>query len=483
MRSLHQSHSLRRVSHPLRLTSRAFAFVLVAALSACITRPVDDTGAEGQLALTGDVLAFTNVSVIPMDTERVLTGQTVIVNNGRIVAMSSTLRPPAGARVVDGSGRYLVPGIAEMHAHIPPPNAGAELIERTLFLYVAAGVTTIRGMLGNPGHLELRERAARDEILSPRIYTSGPSLNGNSAPTPEVATRMVEAQHAAGYDLLKLHPGLSREVYDAIVATAQRVGIPYAGHVSGNVGLDRTLQARQASIDHLDSYVEALAGQGGGFDPVAAGFFGFGLLDQVEESRIPQLARATREAGVWNAPTQTLIEHLFNTVDPNVMAQWPEMRYMPPATVANWVRQKQTIQQQANFTRERADRYIAVRRRLIRELHSAGAGIILASDAPQWWNVPGFSAHRELGMMVDAGLTPWQALETGTRNAAAYFGPVEWGVIAPGRVADMILLDANPLTDIENISRIAGVVVRGRWLPQGEIRERLDRIAAEVAGQ
>jgi hypothetical protein len=469
------------------LTRRASRLIPLALLAvACATpesTPLPTPGAEtAPAAASGEVIAFTNVNVIPMDRERVLTGQTVVVRGGRIEAISAGGAAPAGARVVDGNGRYLIPGLAEMHAHIPSPQAGAAVIDRTLYLYVAGGVTTIRGMLGNPAHLELRDRASRNEIVSPRIFTSGPSVNGNSAPEPAVVTRMVEEQSAAGYDLIKLHPGLSRPVFDAMVAAAERSGMPFAGHVSGPVGLDRTLQVRQASIDHLDGYVEALAGFGGGWDPQESGFFGFNLIDRVDESRIPALARATRDAGVWNAPTQTLIEHLFNDVDPEEMARWPEMRYMPPATVANWVQQKRNIQQQPAFTRAGADRYIEVRRRLIRELQQAGAGLILASDAPQWWNVPGFSAHHELRMMVEAGLTPYQALESGTRNAARYFGTEEWGVIAPGRAADMVLLEANPLTDIRNVSRIAGVMVRGRWMPQSEIQTGLDRIAAEVGG-
>jgi imidazolonepropionase-like amidohydrolase len=463
---------------------RRLCSCLLVAICACSAPQLEPAQAGTQLggapAMDGGVVAFVNVNVVPMDRERVLSGQTVIIRDGRIAEMGAGLQPPAGATVVDGGGRYLMPGLSEMHAHIPPPQAGEAVIDRTLFLYVAGGVTTIRGMLGNPGHLELRERSARNEIVAPRIYTSGPSLNGNSAPTPEVAVRMVEEQAAAGYDLLKLHPGLSREVFDAIVVAANRVDIPFAGHVSAAVGLDRTLEARQASIDHLDAYVEALAGRGGGFDPQEAGFFGFGLIDDVDASRIPQLAAATRAAGVWNAPTQTLIEHLFNAVDPEEMARWPEMRYMPPATVANWVERKRDIQRQPAFTRERADRYIDVRRRLIRELHAAGAGLILASDAPQWWNVPGFSAHHELRMMVDAGLTPYQALETGTRAAAIYSGTDEWGTIATGKSADLVLLEANPLADIRNVSRVAGVVLRGRWMPQSEIQSRLDEIARSV---
>jgi imidazolonepropionase-like amidohydrolase len=466
---------------PLYWLLRGLPLVVLAGACAAPAAAPPSTSpvAEGSGTANG-VIAFTNVAVIPMDRERVLTGQTVVIRDGRIESIAAGGSAPAGATVIEGNGRFLIPGLAEMHAHIPPPQAGDEVIDRTLFLYVAGGVTTIRGMLGNPSHLELRGRAARNEIVAPRIFTSGPSLNGNSAPEPGVAVRMVEEQEAAGYDLIKLHPGLSRPVFDAIVSTSQRVEIPFAGHVSAAVGLDRTFEARQTSIDHLDAYVEALAGHAGGFDPQEAGFFGFGLIDRVDESRIPHLARATREGGVWNAPTQTLIEHLFNEVDPEVMAAWPEMRYVPAATVANWVQQKRNIQQQPTFTRARADRYIEVRRRLIRELHAAGAGLILASDAPQWWNVPGFSVHRELGMMVAAGLTPYQALETGTRNAAVYFGTEDWGTIAPGKVADLVLLDANPLVDIGNVSRIAGVMLRGRWMPQSEIQERLDRIAATL---
>lgn len=428
------------------------------------------------------VVAFVNVTVIPMDRERVLRGQTVIVRDGRIAALGPTgeVAVPDGATVVPGAGRYLVPGIAEMHAHIPPARQGREAVEQTLFLYVANGVTTVRGMLGEPSHLELRGRAERGEIISPRIYTSGPSLNGNSAPDPAAARRLVGQQVEAGYDLLKLHPGLSREVYDAMVEAARAAGIPYAGHVSAGVGLDRTLEARQASIDHLDSYVEALAGHGGGYDPAAAGFFGFGMIDEVDRSRIAELARATAEAGVWNAPTLSLIEHLYDAHDPEEMARRPEMRYVPEAMVRSWVRRKETMQSAPGFSRERAERYIAVRRELLRALQEAGAGILLSSDAPQWWNVPGFSLHHEMRMLVDAGLTPYQVLESGTRNPARYFGTDEWGVIREGAVADLILLDADPLADIGNMSRIAGVVVRGRWLSGEEIRKGLDKIADTV---
>jgi imidazolonepropionase-like amidohydrolase len=204
------------------------------------------------------------------------------------------------------------------------------------------------------------------------------------------------------------------------------------------------------------------------------------MIDDVDRALIPSLARATAAAGVWNAPTLSLIEHLYDAYDPEEMARRPEMRYVPEATVRSWVRRKEATQVAPGFTRERADRYIEVRREILRELQANGAGIIMSSDAPQWWNVPGFSLHHEMRMMVDAGLTPYQVLEAGTRNPARYFGTDEWGVVREGAVADLILLDADPLADIGNMSRIAGVLLRGRWLSGEEIRRGLDETAEAV---
>jgi imidazolonepropionase-like amidohydrolase len=430
------------------------------------------------------VTAFRGVTVIPMDSERRLTDRTVIVSGGRIqsIGPSASTPIPGGANVVEAAGKFLIPGLNEMHAHIPTSGVGSPDVERTLFLYLAGGVTTIRGMLGHPTHLELRDRAARDEILSPRILTSGPSFSGGSAGSPEAAEAMVRAQKEAGYDFLKLHPGLSRPVFDAIAAEADRVEIPFAGHVSAEVGLERALEAGYASVDHLDGYVEALAGHGGGFGGVNVGFFGYGVVDRADASRIADLARATREAGVWNVPTQSLMESLASPESPEEMARRPEMRYMPRQTVAQWVERKRDFQESGDYSPERAARYLDLRRGLIRALHEAGAGLVLGSDAPQWWNVPGFSARREVEYMVVAGLTPFEALEMATRSPAVYFAAEEErGTVAEGKTADLVLLDADPLDDIANLWRQAGVMVRGRWLPQAEIDRRLEAIAAGLA--
>jgi imidazolonepropionase-like amidohydrolase len=439
------------------------------------------------LASQDNPVAFTDVTVIPMDRERTIENQTVVVRSGRIAVLGPTASTPvpAGAIRVDGRGKYLIPGLAEMHAHIPTPQVEAQFggdgrfAESVLKLYVANGVTTIRGMLGHPSHLAMRERVRAGTLLGPTIYTSGPSFNGNSAPDPATARRMVLEQKAAGYDFLKIHPGLSRETFDMLARVADSVGIRFAGHVPAGVGLERALEARYASIDHVDGFVEYLSGwQPGGGTP--AGFFGFSITDQADESKLPTIARRTRGAGVWIVPTQALMDGFVSAEDAATMGRRPEMRYLPKSLVAQWVQAKSNAQAQPTYDAERARRFIALRGRIIKALHDAGVSFALGSDAPQVMNVPGVSVHRELAVLVAAGLTPYQALETGTRNVAAYFGTLDQsGTVATGRVADLVLLDANPLTDIANSTRIAGVMARGKWLPRAELDAMLNGIAAD----
>lgn len=428
-------------------------------------------------------MAFVDVTVIPMDRERLLPNHTVVVQGQRILSLGPVGKVPVpeGARRIEGRGKFLLPGLAEMHAHIPGGQAPDSIVERTLFLYVAGGVTTIRGMLGHPRHLELRTRAARNEMISPTIYTSGPSFNGNSVPTPETARTKVAEQKAAGYDFLKIHPGIARNVFDTLAAAAQRAGIRLAGHVPLAVGLERALAVPYASIDHLDGYVEAMVSADAPVQPTESQFFGLNLGEHLDESRMPRLVKATRDAGVWNVPTQTLMENLAGDVSVAVLARRPEMRYVPQTTAAQWAEEKNSILKETGASRESARRTMEIRRKLIKALHEGGAGLLLGSDAPQIYNVPGFSIHRELETIVAAGLTPYQALETGTRNVALFFGNLaEAGTIEAGKRADLVLLEGNPLNDIRNTIRRAGVMVRGRWLSAADIQSRLATLAKAV---
>jgi hypothetical protein len=427
--------------------------------------------------------AFVNVNVIPMDQERVLFRPTVLVRGDRIVAIGAAreVSVPAGAVTIDGTGKYLIPGLAEMHAHIPPGAQVADsTIERVLALFALTGVTTVRGMLGDPRHLGFRERAARNQILSPTIYTTGgPSFSGQSVPTVEAAMKMVSDQKGAGYDLLKIHPGIRREVFESLAVVAKREGIRFAGHVPLDLGVDRAIELGYWTVDHLDGMVEGLVPHQGPFTSEEAGFFGIRLVNRVDDSRIADLAGRLKAANVAVVPTETLMQHVFSEVPTAQMAAWPEMKYMPKSVVDGWVRTTEGWRADTAVTPAMRTRYRALRRALIKGLHQAGVTFLLGSDAPQVWNVPGFSVRRELALLVDAGLSPYQALESGTRNVAEHFGTLDrTGTVEVGKQADLILLDQNPLADITAVGRQAGVMVRGRWLPRDEIARRLAAMGA-----
>jgi len=408
-------------------------------------------------------VVFVDVNVIPMNRDGVLEHQTVIVRGDRIAEMglAAQLRPPAGATTIDGRGKYLMPGMTEMHGHLPNPTAGAELTENVLFLYVANGVTTVRGMLGNLAHLELKARIARGELLGPRLWVAGPALSGNAAPTPEAGRRLVEEQQAAGFDHLKIQEGLSRETYDTIVATAKRLGMRFAGHVPDAVGLYHVLESGQASIEHLDNYVETVGGP-----------------DSAADTQIARVVAATCAAHAWTVPTLALWETFLGTDDSAALAARAELRYVPQAWRASWAEQLAQMRKTAPPNDQRLAT-LALRRRILTALQTAGCPIALGTDSPQLYSVPGFSILREMRSLTAAGLSPQQILDEATRQPARYFGAEqEFGTVAPGKRADLVLLDASPLADLTNIERRAGVMVNGRWLPEADIRARLERIAA-----
>jgi len=301
----------------------------VIALFATILGVASPASAEGIL--------MRDVALVDVETGQVRAKADILVRGERIAAIgASGSVPSGGTRVVEGRGRFVIPGLSEMHAHVPPPAEQRALGEDYLRLYVANGVTTIRGMLGAAWHLQLREDIAQGRVLGPRFFAGAPSLNGNSAPDPATAQRLVREYQAAGFDFLKLHPGLKRDVFDAIVATAREVGIAFAGHVSEDVGIEHALAARQSTVDHLDGYLDALA-DAECRKSRGSGFFGIGRVDCMDEQRIAPLVRLTKEAGTWNVATQSLLDKFAEPpASEEALRARPEMKYMAPQTAANW---------------------------------------------------------------------------------------------------------------------------------------------------
>ncbi len=324
-------------------------------------------------------------------------------------------------------------------------------------------------MLGHPSHLKLRDELASQRMLGPRLTTSGPALGGRSVAGSADAEQQVRSQFAEGYDFIKIQQGLTSAEYGAIVATATELGIPFAGHVPAAVGVEAVLAAGQATIDHLDGYLAAIlpanadasGGYGGFLDVMLA-------TDMSDASRVEMLARQTAAAGTWNVPTQALFEHRVGPLSATELTARAEMRYMPAATITAWIEAKERQVSERGFDTDIAARAIALRRQLIRALHDAGARLLLGSDAPQVFNVPGFSVHHELQLLSQAGLTPYEALATATTAAAEFLG-TNTGTVAPGRDADLLMLDASPLEDISNSRRIHGVMLQGTWFSAREL--------------
>jgi imidazolonepropionase-like amidohydrolase len=434
--------------------------------------------AQQPFSAEGREIVFKDVTVLPMDSEKTIENQTVVVRDGTIQSIgdSKAVKYLKDAIIVDGKGKFLMPGLAEMHAHVPPVDDLAPMKE-VLMLFATNGITTIRGMLGHPKHLELRAKIRSGEITGPNFYTTGPSFNGMSVTSPEEGAKMVRKQKEAGYDFLKLHPGLSRPKFDSIASAADAAGIPFAGHVSFGVGVWRAAEAGYSSIDHLDGFVEGLVPGIEQMVEQQAGLFGMFVADKADESRIPKLMQTLKANSVWVVPTQSLAERWFHPdYEPDDFKNDPDAIYMTPQVVEQWITAKKNLMQNPAYDPEKIKNFIALRRRLIKACQDNGVGLLLGCDAPQVFNVPGFSTHNELEYLVRSGLTPYQALKTGTVNVARYLGVGNGGVIRKGAVSDLILLNGNPLKDIKQTRNIDGVMIGNTWMPKAYIDAELKKL-------
>ncbi len=423
-------------------------------------------------------VAFVHVSVVPMDAPRVLPDQTVLVKGSRIVAVgpAGTIAVPPGAKTIDGTGKFLMPGLADMHAHVNDRAA--------LGMLIANGVTTVRNMWGTRITLDWRAQIEQGALLGPTIHTAGPIIDGvppiwdgsTAVKDAAEATAAVRAQKASGYDFVKVYSDLTMDAYDAIVDEAAKLGLPVAGHVPDRVGLDHVLAKRQRSIEHLEGYFQFSQRD----DSPIKGKLDMPsirrAIDYLDETKLAALVQKTRAAGTWNCPTMVSRAKYVSPAEGKVELARPEMRFMLPGVRAMWDPANDPLYRERteeDYARRKRD--YARRAKLVKELHDAGAHLVLGTDFPTPFVVPGFAIHEELALFVAAGLTPYDAIRAGTADAAEYLRDA-FGVVAPGRRADLILVDANPLDDVKNVARRAGVMARGVWRPESELRAILEEL-------
>jgi imidazolonepropionase-like amidohydrolase len=395
---------------------------LLATLSGSCAGSLAEPGPPDPPASPASVpLLIRNVQLVPMTGEPVLPARSVLIRNGTVEAIGgSELASPAGAVVIEGRGRHLLPGLIDMHVHLNPAD---------LPRYPQNGITTVRNMWGWPGLIPLMARVESGELGGPRIISASQGLDDEPVQwpatvvvaTPAAAAQAVRAQRDMGWRYLKVYTRLRRDTYAAIMAEAAAAGMIPIGHVPLAVPVQEAIGLGQRTIEHLTGYDRAVSRSGNS---------GTGGWIDADPSRYPGLATLTAGAGVWNCPTLAIYSELSKQSPPSLRA---------------------TILEQ--------------RRRFVQELLRAGAPLLAGSDAGIDVVAPGTSLHDELDELVAAGLTRYQALRAATSEAGRFLEIPGLGTIAPGAPADLLLVEGNPLADLGRLRRFEGLVQRGAWTP------------------
>lgn len=445
-------------------------------------------------------LVLKNVTVIDATGAPPQKNVSVAIAGGRIAAIQKKISTRKGDRVIDAKGKYLIPGLWDMHIHLGPPDIFFPLL-------IANGITGVRDMFSGIPMPTINAWRARPDV--PRIvapgFIDGPPMLSTGPPrpgaiavaTPDQARFAVRALAASGVDFLKVYSSVPRDAYFALAAEARAIGIPFAGHSPEEVSPLEASEAGQRSEEHL---IDVLLACSTREDDLRKERVSMMLSDRITgEERMRQLAfpsldddysdekaqklfAAFVKNGTWQTPTLVLLEGFARASDDDFVND-PRRKYLLKPWSEAWDPRKTFFLRDlpaegwtALNTRIRTllERY----EKLVGEMHTAGVELLAGTDANGWNPVlPGFGLHEELALLVKSGLTPLEALQTATRNASRYFGLTDFGTIELNQSADLVLLDADPLEDIHNTSKIRAVFLRGRYYTRADLDEMLTRAA------
>ena len=444
-------------------------------------------------------IAITHVTVINPGTSSVEADRTVVITSDRITSVSDAakVQPPKDARVIDATGQYLIPGLWDMHVHSVFGDwfpGGRDII---LPLFIANGVTGVRDMGGEVSVLMAwRKEIASGKLIGPRMVISGPMLDGylpngklrfpSSIPvkTPADAIAAVDSLKKQGVDFIKVQSEISHDAYLAAAAEAHKQGLPIVGHVPDKVRLREVVDAGQTSVEHLMGIFEGCSTEEDKF------IQGKGnlklLLSTQDEQRCDALIKLLTQHQTWQVPTLAWQRggEFLDQPDPK---RAPLDKYVP----AYWrdvTWRRFTDEMMPDLLKDplalRRD-YFARNLQIVAAMHRAGVPFMAGTDtAPGVYIMPGFSLHDELANFVEAGFTPMESLQTATSNPAKFLGTqASQGSVESGKVADLVLLKANPLTDIRNIQKISAVVAHGRLLDRAALDQMLKQVEAAAKRQ
>src|SRR3984893_8830518 len=442
-----------------------------------------------------EILIFTNVNVVSVRDGTISRDMTVVIKKGEISAVAKVGMVDQGRaiQIINANEKYMVPGLWDMHVHSAFVSPAWD--EKVIYpLYIANGITAVRDMGGDPDVLETRrKRIESGELLGPRMILGGPFLAGGKSDrqtiavnTPEDARQAVDAVKKQGLDFVKILSNVPRDSYFAIADESSKQNIPFVGHIPYSVSVREAAMAGQRSIEHLTGVLlacssgedelraqelAALAKR----DYAAYETLGPQVMATYDNAKAGALFRQLEQGQTWQVPTLVWTEANSRIDDPDLQSD-PRLKYVPASVRAEWdpakLREK-TSPEELEALKTEAARAVE----LVRTMHSAGVYFMAGSDGPDPCVFPGFSLHDELDWLVKSGSTPLQALQSATLNPALFLGRIDkYGLVEPEHVADLVLLDANPLDDIRNAGKIFGVVANGKYYSRKDLDMMLQRV-------
>jgi len=457
--------------------------------------------AKSEPKTNSETLIFTNVNVLNTRDGGMEQGVTVVIKKGLITGIAKVGFVGANheIQIINANGKFMIPGMWDMHVHSAFVSPAWD--ERVIYpLYIANGVTGVRDMGGNPDLLEhRRSRIERGELLGPHLVFAGQFLAAGKSDqqtiavnTPEDARRAVDTVKSQGWDFVKIL-SVSRDSYFAIAEEAAKQKIPFVGHVPYSVSAREAVTAGQRSIEHLSGISLACSSQEdelraqrltalANHDSAAYAKFGMQAMTTYDPDKAHTLFSELAQSNTWQVPTLIWTETNSRIGDPNLEAD-PHLKYVPASVRAQWnsakLREKASPEELASQKAEAARDV-----QLVKDMHEAGGQFMAGTDGPDPYVFPGFSLHDELEWLVESGFTPTQALQAATFGPALFLAKLDkYGVVEPGHVADLVLLDADPLQDIRNTRKIFGVVVGGKYYSRPALDKMLEQVEKVAARQ